>query len=156
MAYHRSHGLETRIARIFNTYGPRMRPNDGRVVSNFIIQGLAGRALTVYGDGQQTRSFCFVSDLVEGLFRLLMSSEVEPVNLGNPTERSIRDLASAVEAVLGRRLDVTYHPLPQDDPRVRQPDITRARERLGWEPKVDLLAGLRETIAYFRDRAGRL
>jgi dTDP-glucose 4,6-dehydratase len=152
MAYHRSHGVETRIARIFNTYGPRMRPHDGRVVSNFLIQALAGRSLTVYGDGRQTRSFCFVSDLVDGLFRLLMSPEVEPVNLGNPTERSIRDLVAAVEAILGRPLSVTYNPLPQDDPRVRQPDITRARDRLGWEPKVDLEAGLRETIAYFREK----
>jgi dTDP-glucose 4,6-dehydratase len=153
MAYHRYHGVETRIARIFNTYGPRMRPNDGRVVSNFLIQAMAARPLTIYGDGRQTRSFCFVSDLVDGLFRLLMSSEVEPVNLGNPTERTIRDLVAVVEAILGRALDVTYHPLPQDDPRVRQPDITRARECLGWEPKVDLEAGLRETIAYFREKA---
>jgi dTDP-glucose 4,6-dehydratase len=152
MAYHRYHGVDTRIARIFNTYGPRMRPHDGRVVSNFLIQALAGRPLTVYGDGQQTRSFCFVSDLVEGLFRLLMSSEVEPVNLGNPTERTIRDLVAAVETILGHRLEVTYSPLPQDDPRVRQPDITRARERLGWEPVVDLEAGLRETIAYFQQK----
>jgi len=150
MAYHRYHGVETRIARIFNTFGPRMRPNDGRVVSNFVIQALSGTALTVYGDGRQTRSFCFISDMVEGLFRLLMSSEVEPINLGNPAERTIRDLAVAVEAILGRRLEVTYHPLPQDDPRVRQPDITRARERLGWEPKVDLEEGLRQTIAYFQ------
>jgi dTDP-glucose 4,6-dehydratase len=152
MAYHRYHGVETRIARIFNTYGPRMRPNDGRVVSNFLIQALAGRALTIYGDGRQTRSFCFVSDMVDGLFRLLMSSEVEPVNLGNPAERTIRDLVAAIEAILGRALEVTYHPLPQDDPRVRQPDITQARECLGWEPKVDLEAGLRETIAYFREK----
>ena len=152
MAYHRYHGVDTRIARIFNTFGPRMRPHDGRVVSNFLMQALAGRPLTVYGDGSQTRSFCFVSDMVEGLFRLLMSSEVEPVNLGNPVERSIRDLVAAVEAILGRRLDVTYNPLPQDDPRVRQPDITRARERLGWEPKVDLEAGLRETIPYFQEK----
>jgi len=152
MAYHRYHGVDTRIARIFNTYGPRMRPHDGRVVSNFVIQALTGRPLTVYGDGRQTRSFCFVSDLVEGLFRLLMSSEVEPVNLGNPTERSIRDLVAAVETILGRPLEVTYNPLPQDDPRVRQPDNTRARECLGWEPRVDLEAGLRETIAYFREK----
>jgi dTDP-glucose 4,6-dehydratase len=152
MAYHRYHGVETRIARIFNTYGPRMRPQDGRVVSNFLMQALAGRPLTVYGDGTQTRSFCFVSDMVEGLLRLLMSSEVEPVNLGNPTEHSIRDLVAAVEAILARRLEVTYNPLPQDDPRVRQPDITRARERLGWTPKVDLEVGLRATIAYFREK----
>lgn len=152
MAYHRYHGVETRIARIFNTFGPRMRPNDGRVVSNFVIQALSGTPLTVYGDGRQTRSFCFVSDMVEGLFRLLMSSEVEPINLGNPAERTIRDLAAAVETILGRRLEVTYHPLPQDDPRVRQPDITRARERLGWEPKVDLEEGLRQTITYFQGK----
>jgi len=152
MAYHRYHGVETRIARIFNTFGPRMRPHDGRVVSNFVIQALSGTPLTVYGDGRQTRSFCFVSDMVEGLFRLLMSSEVEPVNLGNPAERTIRDLAAAVETILGRRLEVTYHPLPQDDPQVRQPDITRARERLGWEPKVDLAEGLRQTITYFQGK----
>ena len=155
MAYHRYHAVETRIARIFNTYGPRMRPNDGRVVSNFLIQALEGNPLTVYGDGRQTRSFCFVSDLVEGLFRLLMSSEVEPVNLGNPAERTIHDLVAAVEAILGQRLDVTYHPLPQDDPRVRQPDITRARECLGWAPKVDLEDGLRQAIAYFREKGVR-
>jgi len=152
MAYHRVHGVETRIARIFNTYGPRMRPNDGRVVSNFVIQALAGQPLTIYGDGTQTRSFCYASDLVEGIFRLLMSPEVEPVNLGNPTERSIRDLVAAVERILGRTLEVVSRPLPQDDPRVRQPDIARARQCLGWEPRVDLEIGLRETIAYFRKR----
>src|SRR5574337_811299 len=152
MAYHRYHGIETRIARIFNTYGPRMRPHDGRGVSNFLIQALQGRPVNIYGDGRQTRSFCFVADLVDGLFRLLMSLEVEPVNLGNPTERSIRDLVAAVEGILGRPLQVTYNPLPQDDPRVRQPDITRARECLGWEPKVDLEAGLRETIGHFQEK----
>jgi dTDP-glucose 4,6-dehydratase len=152
MAYHRYHGVETRIARIFNTFGPRMRPHDGRVVSNFVIQALAGQPLTIYGDGRQTRSFCFVSDLVDGLYRLLMSPEVEPINLGNPAERTIRDLVAAIEAIVGHALDVTYHPLPQDDPRVRQPDITRARECLGWEPKVDLEAGLRETVGYFREK----
>jgi dTDP-glucose 4,6-dehydratase len=152
MAYHRYHGLDTRIARIFNTYGPRMRPQDGRVVSNFLIQALTERPLTIYGDGRQTRSFCYVSDLVEGIFRLLMSSEMEPVNLGNPAEQSIRDLVAAVETILGRPLEVTYQPLPQDDPRIRQPDITRARERLGWAPKVDLPVGLQETVAYFRKR----
>jgi dTDP-glucose 4,6-dehydratase len=150
MAYHRYHGVETRIARIFNTFGPRMRPNDGRVVSNFLIQALEGNPLTVYGDGRQTRSFCYVSDLVDGLFRLLMSAEGEPVNLGNPAERTIRDLVAAIERILGRSLPVTYNPLPQDDPRVRQPDITRARMLLGWEPKVELEVGLRETIDYFR------
>jgi dTDP-glucose 4,6-dehydratase len=150
MAYHRYHGVETRIARIFNTFGPRMRPNDGRVVSNFLIQALEGNPLTVYGDGRQTRSFCYVSDLVDGLFRLLMSAEGEPVNLGNPAERTIRDLVAAIEKILGRSLPVTYNPLPQDDPRVRQPDITRARTLLGWEPKVELEIGLRETINYFQ------
>ena len=150
MAYHRYHGVETRIARIFNTFGPRMRPNDGRVVSNFLIQALEGNPLTVYGDGRQTRSFCYVSDLVDGLFRLLMSAEDEPVNLGNPAERTIRDLVAAIEKILGRSLPVTYNPLPQDDPRVRQPDITRARTLLGWEPKVELEIGLRETIDYFQ------
>lgn len=150
MAYHRYHGVETRIARIFNTFGPRMRPNDGRVVSNFLIQALEGNPLTVYGDGRQTRSFCYVSDLVDGLFRLLMSAEGEPMNLGNPAERTIRDLVAAIEKILGRSLPVTYNPLPQDDPRVRQPDITRARTLLGWEPKVELEIGLRETINYFR------
>jgi UDP-glucuronate decarboxylase len=144
--------VETRIARIFNTYGPRMRPHDGRVVSNFLIQALEGRPVTVYGDGRQTRSFCFVSDLVDGLFRLLRSSEVEPVNLGNPAERTIRDLVTAIEGILGRPLEVTYNPLPQDDPRVRQPDITRAKQHLGWEPRVDLETGLRETMAYFRKK----
>ena len=152
MAYHRYHGVETRIARIFNTFGPRMRPHDGRVVSNFVIQALAGHPLTIYGDGRQTRSFCYVADLVEGLYRLLMSAEVEPVNLGNPAERTIRDLVAAIAAILGHPLEVTYHPLPQDDPRVRQPDITRARACLGWEPTVDLEAGLRETIGYFREK----
>jgi dTDP-glucose 4,6-dehydratase len=155
MAYHRYHGVETRIARIFNTYGPRMRPNDGRVVSNFLVQALDGKPLTVYGDGRQTRSFCYVSDEVDGLFRLLMSSEREPVNLGNPAERTIRDLVAAVETILGHALPITYEPLPQDDPRVRQPDITRARALLGWEPKVDLEAGLRETIGYFQSRQAR-
>jgi dTDP-glucose 4,6-dehydratase len=154
MAYHRYHGVETRIARIFNTFGPRMRPNDGRVVSNFLIQALEGNPLTVYGDGRQTRSFCYVSDLVDGLFRLLMSAEDEPVNLGNPAERTIRDLVAAIEKILGRSLPVTYNPLPQDDPRVRQPDITRATTLLGWEPKVDLETGLRATIAYFQGHPG--
>ena len=156
MAYHRSHQTQTRIARIFNTYGPRMRPHDGRVVSNFIIQALGRRPLTVYGDGRQTRSFCYVADLVEGLFRLLLSAEVEPVNLGNPAEHTIRDLVATLEAVLGYALDVTYHPLPQDDPRVRQPDITRAKTCLDWQPQVTLETGLRQTIAYFREREARL
>ena len=154
MAYHRTHGVETRIARIFNTYGPRMRPHDGRVVSNFLIQALAGTPLTIYGDGRQTRSFCYVADLVDGLVRLLLSPEPDPVNLGNPAERTIRDLVQAVETILGHPLPVTYAPLPQDDPRVRQPDITRATTLLGWEPQVDLETGLRATIAYFQGQKG--
>jgi dTDP-glucose 4,6-dehydratase len=152
MAYHRAHGVDTRIVRIFNTYGPRMRPHDGRVVSNFLIQALAGKPLTVYGDGRQTRSFSFVADTVEGIVRLLLSSEVDPVNIGNPTEFTIAGLIAAIERVLGHPLAVTYEPLPQDDPRVRQPDISRARTLLGWEPRVDLETGLRETIAHFRRR----
>jgi dTDP-glucose 4,6-dehydratase len=150
MAYHRAHGVDTRIARIFNTYGPRMRPHDGRVVSNFCLQALTGAPLTLYGAGTQTRSFAFVSDTVEGLFRLLISAEVEPVNIGNPTEFTIRELVATLERVLGRPLPVVTQPLPQDDPQVRQPDITRARERLGWTPTVDLETGLRETLAYFQ------
>jgi dTDP-glucose 4,6-dehydratase len=153
MAYHRSHGLDTRIARIFNTYGPRMRPHDGRVVSNFCIQALRGEPLTVYGDGRQTRSFCFVTDTVEGLYRLLTSAEVEPVNVGNPTEFTIRELVETLARVLGRPLSVTYQPLPQDDPRVRQPDISRARATLGWAPTVDLETGLRATLAHFQGRS---
>ncbi|MFA5028993.1 MAG: UDP-glucuronic acid decarboxylase family protein [Candidatus Methylomirabilota bacterium] len=152
MAYHRAHGVETRIVRIFNTYGPRMRPHDGRVVSNFLIQALKGEPLTVYGDGSQTRSFCYVADLVEGLYRLLRSDYAEPVNIGNPTEFTIRQLVDAVGEVVGGPVTVTGKPLPVDDPRVRQPDITTARTVLGWEPTVDLLAGLRETAAYFRTR----
>ena len=150
MAYHRAHGVDTRIVRIFNTYGPRMRPHDGRVVSNFLVQALAGQPLTIYGTGQQTRSFCYVTDLVDGLVRLLLSSEVDPVNLGNPTEWTIRDLVTTIETLLGRSLPVTVHPLPTDDPQVRQPDITRARTLLGWAPTVDLAAGLRETLGYFQ------
>ena len=149
MAYHRAHGVDTRIVRIFNTYGPRMRPHDGRVVSNFLVQALGGQPLTIYGTGQQTRSFCYVTDLVDGLVRLLFSNEVDPVNLGNPTEWTIRDLVTTIETLLGRSLPVTVHPLPTDDPQVRQPDITRARTLLGWEPTVDLATGLRETLGYF-------
>jgi len=152
MAYHRSKGVETRIVRIFNTYGPRMRPQDGRVVSNFIMQALRGEALTVYGDGTQTRSFCYVSDVVEGIHRLLVSDEVEPVNIGNPVEFTISELVSLLEQVLGSSLLVIHRPLPQDDPRVRQPDISRAIERLGWKPQGSLRDGLRMTLASFRER----
>jgi dTDP-glucose 4,6-dehydratase len=155
MAYHRYHGLETRIARIFNTYGPRMRLEDGRVVPNFIAQALRNEALTVYGDGSQTRSFCYVSDLVEGIHRLLFSSEMEPVNVGNPRELSILEFAHLVNEITGNGSGIVHEPLPEDDPKVRQPDISRAREVLGWEPKVPLDDGLRETITWFQERLGR-
>ncbi len=154
MAYHRHHGVDTRIVRIFNTYGPRMRPQDGRVVSNFIVQALRGEALTVYGDGQQTRSFCYVSDLVEGIYRLFMSDRVDPTNVGNPTEFTVRQLAEQVLALTGSTSSLRTLPLPEDDPKVRQPDITIARSVLGWEPAVALHDGLQDTIAYFRTRLG--
>ena len=150
MAYHRYHGLDTRIVRIFNTYGPRMRPDDGRVVSNFINQALRGQPLTVYGDGSQTRSFCYVSDMVEGLYRLLMSSEVDPINLGNPKEFTVIELAHMVLRAVGGPSTIEFFPLPTDDPRIRQPDIGRARARLGWEPTVEITEGLARTIQYFR------
>lgn len=150
MAYHRHHGVDTRIVRIFNTYGPRMRPGDGRVVSNFLVQALGGRPLTVYGDGSQTRSFCYVEDEVDGITRLFHSEESDPVNIGNPSEFTIRDLADVVLEETGSASTIETRPLPSDDPKVRQPDITRAREILGWEPRVDLREGLRRTIPYFR------
>lgn len=150
MAYHRYHGLDTRIARIFNTYGPRMRASDGRVVSNFINQALRGEPLTVYGDGSQTRSFCYVSDLVEGLYRLLMSDEIDPVNIGNPKEFTVLDLARMVLETIGGESTIEFRPLPLDDPRVRQPDIGLARATLGWEPKVQIAEGLALTIEHFR------
>ena len=152
MAYHFAHRVETRIARIFNTYGPRQRLYDGRAVANFIVQALHKHPLTVYGDGSQTRSFCYVSDLIEGLLRLLDSSVTEPVNLGNPKEITILELAHLVKELVGSDSPIEFHPLPQDDPKVRRPDITRAREKFGWEPRVDLTTGLKETIAYFRRR----
>jgi len=155
MAYHRYHGLETRIARIFNTYGPRMRPNDGRVVSNFINQALCGQPLTVYGDGSQTRSFCYVSDMVEGLVRLLVSDEAKPVNLGNPKEFTVIELAHMVLRATGSRSSIQFHPLPLDDPRVRQPDISLARRLLGWEPVVEVAEGLALTIDYFQKQLKR-
>ncbi|MEX0843052.1 MAG: UDP-glucuronic acid decarboxylase family protein [Gemmatimonadota bacterium] len=150
MAYRRHHGLDTRIARIFNTYGPRMRPADGRVVSNFVVQALRGEPITVYGTGAQTRSFCFVEDLVEGLFRLFTSDVPDPVNLGNPNEFTVLELAEAVLAKVGGSSAVEFRDLPEDDPKVRQPDITRARKLLGWEPKIPLTEGLERTIPYFR------
>ncbi|MGH2571755.1 MAG: GDP-mannose 4,6-dehydratase, partial [bacterium] len=151
MAYHRSHGVDTKIVRIFNTYGPRMRANDGRVVPAFITQALAGEPLTIFGDGAQTRSFCFVSDLIEGVYRLLLSDLSEPCNLGNPSEMTILEFAQAVLELTGSRSKLTFEPLPTDDPKVRQPDITRAKEKLGWEPKVSLKEGLRQTIEYFQE-----
>jgi dTDP-glucose 4,6-dehydratase len=150
MAYHRFHGVETRIVRIFNTYGPRMRPEDGRVVSNFIVQALRGDSLSMYGDGSQTRSFTYVDDLVEGIYRLFHSDRAEPTNIGNPGEFTVRELADRVLALTGSESAIERHPLPQDDPKVRKPDITVARAVLGWEPTVNLEEGLRRTIPYFR------
>jgi dTDP-glucose 4,6-dehydratase len=150
MAYHRHHGVATRICRIFNTYGERMRLDDGRVLPNFMGQALRGEPLTVYGDGSQTRSFCYVSDLVEGVYRLLQTDFVEPVNLGNPAEVTILEFAREVIALTGSRSKIVYEPLPQDDPKVRRPDISRARKLLGWEPAVDRHEGLRRTLDYFR------
>lgn len=150
MAYHRYHGLQTRIVRIFNTYGPRMRLNDGRVVPNFIYQALRSEPITVYGDGSQTRSFCFISDLVDGLFKLLMSDHPEPMNLGNDNERTIKELAQEIIVMCGATSDIVYKPLPQDDPRTRRPDISKAKKILGWQPRVDLKKGLQETISWFK------
>lgn len=152
MAYQRAHGLETRIVRIFNTYGPRMRLDDGRVLPNFIGQALRGEPLTIYGDGTQTRSFCHVEDLVEGIVRLLASEEREPVNLGNPDEVTILDFAREILELTGSKSQLVFRPLPQDDPRVRQPDITKARQRLGWEPRISRREGLRRTIEYFQKK----
>jgi dTDP-glucose 4,6-dehydratase len=150
MAYHRYHGVDTRIARVFNTYGPRMRLNDGRVVPNFIYQALRGEDLTIYGDGFQTRSFCYIEDLVEGMIRLLFSRENEPVNLGNPQEYSIQDFAKVILQITGSRSRIVYQSLPTDDPRVRKPDISRAQAVLGWNPKVELKEGIGKTIPYFQ------
>jgi dTDP-glucose 4,6-dehydratase len=156
MAYHRYHGVDTRIVRIFNCYGPRMRLNDGRVVPNFIQQALRGEPLTVYGDGSQTRSFCYVSDMVEGIYRLLFSNEVEPVNIGNPGEFTVREFAEIVNRLTGNKAGIVYKDLrTQDDPQVRQPDITRARRILGWEPQVSLEEGLLRTIPWFREQLRR-
>jgi dTDP-glucose 4,6-dehydratase len=154
MAYHRVHGVETRIARIFNTYGPRMRVEDGRAVPAFFSQALRGEDVTVFGDGSQTRSLCYISDLVDGVYRLMGSAVEDPVNIGNPQELTIRQLAERILALTGSRSRIVPRPLPVDDPRVRQPDITRARERLGWEPRVSLEEGLRTTLAYFRQKLG--
>jgi len=149
MAYHREHGIETRIVRIFNTYGPRMRLNDGRVVPAFISQALQNKAITVFGDGLQTRSFCYCSDLIEGIYRLMMSSHSEPVNIGNPHEMTMLEFAEAIIRATGSRSRIVFKSLPQDDPKQRRPDISRARAWLKWEPKVPLNQGIKSTIAYF-------
>jgi dTDP-glucose 4,6-dehydratase len=154
MAYHRFHGLDTKIVRIFNTYGPRMRLNDGRVVPAFISQALNQEELTVFGDGRQTRSFCYVSDLIEGIFRLGLSDYHQPVNIGNPLEMTILEFAHMILEITEAKSRISTKPLPVDDPKVRQPDITRARRLLGWEPKVDFESGIRETISYFRQKTG--
>ncbi len=152
MAYHRSHGVDTRIVRIFNTYGPRMRINDGRVVPNFIRQALQGEPLTVYGEGNQTRSFCYVSDLVDGIYRLLLSDESDPCNIGNPSEMTILDFAQTINEITGNPGGIRFEPLPVDDPKQRQPDITKAKAILGWTPQVPLMQGMEQTIAWFTDR----
>jgi dTDP-glucose 4,6-dehydratase len=152
MAYHRYHGLNTHIVRIFNTYGERMRLDDGRVLPNFVGQAMRGEPLTIYGDGSQTRSFCYVSDLVEGIHRLLFTDFHEPVNLGNPEEITILDFANEIRSMIGREAALVYKALPQDDPKVRQPDITRARQLLGWSPKVSRREGLERTLRFFRDQ----
>ena len=150
MAYHRTHGVDTRIVRIFNTYGPRMRPRDGRVVPAFIGAALRGEPLTIFGDGSQTRSFCYVSDLVEGVYRLACSQEHLPTNIGNPDERTILEFARLIEELTGAKSEIVFQPAMQDDPKQRRPDITKAKRVLGWEPKVDLREGLAKTIEYFR------
>lgn len=150
MAYHTFHGVETRIVRIFNTYGPRMRLNDGRALPAFIGQALRGEDLTVFGDGSQTRSFCFVDDLVEGIYRLLLSEYHLPVNIGNPDEISLKDFAEEILSLTGNKVKITFEPLPKDDPKQRKPDITKAKEILGWQPKVDRKDGLKITYDYFR------
>jgi dTDP-glucose 4,6-dehydratase len=151
MAYHRYHGVETRIVRIFNTYGERMRVNDGRVVPAFISQALRNEPLTVFGDGSQTRSFCYVSDLVDGIYRLLMSNETMPTNIGNPAEMTVLQFAEEIKRLVGAPGPIEFRPLPEDDPKIRRPDITKARTLLGWEPRVPLEEGLQRTIKYFRE-----
>jgi dTDP-glucose 4,6-dehydratase len=152
MAYHRYHGVDTHIVRIFNTYGPRMRLNDGRALPNFLYQALTGEAITVYGDGQQTRSFCYVSDLIEGIYRLFESNEHEPTNIGNPHEITILEFAERIRTLVGAKVPIMFKPLPQDDPKQRCPDITKARRILKWEPKVNLEEGLRVTYEFFRQQ----
>ena len=154
MAYHTYHGVDTRIIRIFNTYGPRMRPRDGRVVSNFIVQALSGEPLTIYGDGSQTRSFCYASDEVDGIYKLFMHGDANPTNIGNPDEYTVQQLAELVVELTGTSAPIVHEPLPVDDPKVRKPDITRARQMLGWEPTVHVRDGLARTIEYFRQHLG--
>jgi dTDP-glucose 4,6-dehydratase len=154
MAYHRYHDIDTRIARIFNTYGPRMRMRDGRVVPAFLCQALKGEALTVFGDGTQTRSFCYVSDLIEGIYQLLMSDEVDPVNIGNPAEMSVLEFAQEIIRIVGSTSKIILKPLPQDDPKVRQPDISKIKRVLGWTPTVSLQEGLNKTLTYFKEQLG--
>ena len=156
MAFHRTYNMRTNIARIFNTYGPRMKLNDGRVVPAFLDQALRGQSITVFGDGSQTRSFCFVSDLVDGLYRLMQSDERYPVNLGNPQEMTILEFADAIRRLTGSKSGIVHEPLPQDDPKKRKPDIAKARRILGWEPRVSLEDGLRQTIDYFRQSQASL
>jgi dTDP-glucose 4,6-dehydratase len=155
MAYHRYHGVDTRIVRIFNCFGPRMRMYDGRVVPTMMRQALLGEDLTVFGDGSQTRSFCYVSDLIEGIYRLMISQEVEPVNIGNPQEMSILQFAEKIHAITGSKSKIVFKPLPQDDPKVRQPDISKAQRILGWEPKVSLEQGLMNTLAWMRQKISK-
>src|SRR5690606_15684582 len=155
MAYHNFHGVETRIIRIFNTYGPRMRLDDGRALPTFMSQALRGEDVTVFGDGSQTRSFCYVDDLVEGIYRLLLSDYHKPVNIGNPSEITLKDFAEEVIRLTGSQSKIIYKPLPQDDPKQRQPDISKAKEILGWEPKIGRTEGLTKTVAYFREHINR-
>ena len=152
MAYHRTHGINTKIIRIFNTFGPRMRINDGRAIPNFLKQALTGKDLTIYGDGSQTRSFCYVSDLVEGIYRLLTSDQNNPINIGNPNEMTIKEMANKILQATNSESKITYVPLPEDDPKVRQPDITRAKKYLNWEPVVGLGEGLQSTLKYFKEQ----
>ena len=155
MAFHRSRGVDTHIVRIFNTYGPRMRLNDGRALPNFVYQALTGQPITVYGDGKQTRSFCFVSDLIEGIFRLMQSDEHYPTNIGNPHEITLLEFAETIKKLTNANVPIVFEPLPQDDPKQRRPDITKAKRLLGWEPKVPLQKGLEVTLAYFKEQLAR-
>jgi len=155
MAYHRYYGVKTRMVRIFNTYGPRLQPNDGRAISNLMMQALCGEPLTVYGDGSQTRSFCYVSDLIEGIVRLAKSDEALPVNIGNPMEWTILECAREIQSLVGSKGEIMFKPLPQDDPKQRKPDITKAKKLLGWEPKVALREGLQKSLEYFKKQVSK-